>query len=449
MTDTTTALAVRRPAPISGYQPPPSEDEFRGMIYMAKQLSEVQGFVPAHFFKQPNKILAAMLYGRDLGITPTNAMQHIIVIEGKATADAQLMGMLVRRAGHRLEDKTTAESSTVTITRGDDGTSHVFTFTMQDARRAGLVRQGSAWEKYPQAMLFARALTGCARKGAQDALMGVAYTPEELGMEVVPDGGFTGEIPIDQAAPETVNALQGAQVASEGGSQPASPAAGPTPMAAVVTPPAPSVNQGRSVGPTPGGEVTDTAPANPAPPPPTAAVMPLSGPALARRMGAGRSIGPAPKRTNVVTVEQGATKPATPPEVPIQPFVPPDIPASQQAPPALTDEADLPEPVDPGKQVYLDQLRGDLRVQTAALFRVNVLLDNVKRGLEGKEPNEVPPATPSEASDNALAGRIDQDYPGRKLANLGESELAALTERFEANLARKRDVLQERGISEE
>jgi len=166
-------------------------------------------------------------------------------------------------------------------------------------------------------------------------------------------------------------------------------------------------------------------------------------------MGAGRSIGPAPKRTNVVTVEQGATKPATPPEVPIQPFVPPDIPASQQAPPALTDEADLPEPVDPGKQVYLDQLRGDLRVQTAALFRVNVLLDNVKRGLEGKEPNEVPPATPSEASDAALAGRIDQDFPGRKLHNLGEGELAALTERFEANLARKRTVLKERGISEE
>src|SRR5712664_560327 len=122
MSDSTTALALRRPSgPISGYNPPPSEDEFRGMIFMAKQLAEVSGFVPAHFFKQPNKILAAMLYGRDLGITPTNALQHIIVIDGKATADAQLIGMLVRRAGHRLEDKTTAEQSTVTITRADDG----------------------------------------------------------------------------------------------------------------------------------------------------------------------------------------------------------------------------------------------------------------------------------------------------------------------------------------
>jgi len=109
----------------------------------------------------------------------------------------------------------------------------------------------------------------------------------------------------------------------------------------------------------------------------------------------------------------------------------------------------LPEPVDPGKQQFLNDLRGDLRVQTATLFRVNALLDNVKRGLEGKEPNEVPLGTPSEASDNALAARIDSDWPGRKLENLGEAELTSLMERFVSNLATKRAVMKERGISEE
>jgi hypothetical protein len=390
------------------------------MIFMAKQLAEVQGFVPAHFYKQPNKILAAMLYGRDLGITPTNALQHIIVIEGKATADAQLMGMLVRRAGHRLEDKTTAEQSAVTITRGDDGTTHTFTFTIADARRAGLVRQGSAWEKYPQAMLFARALTGCARKGAQDALMGVAYTPEELGVEVAPDGGFTGEIPATQASPATAAALEAAVASS------VEVAAEAVPVQDL---------RGPSM-----GEQAQPPPQTPAP----VNVAPLSGPALSRRMGAGRSIGPAPRRTNVVTVAQGAEKPATAPEVAVSAATV----LGQDAPPALTDEPALPEPPDPGKQVYLNQLRGDLRLQTATLYRVNVILDNVKRGLEGKTPNEIPPATPSEASDQALAQRIDADWPGRKLENLGETELTALTERFEANLARKRGVLKERGIQE-
>lgn len=204
----TTALAVR-----SSYLPPPDRSEFEAMISMANSLAKAQGFLPAHFFGQPYKILAAILYGRDLGISATNALQHIIVIEGKATADAQLIGMLVRRAGHQMVDETTDQASKVTITR-NDGTVHEATFTMQDAQRAGLVRAGGAWTKYPAAMLYARALTACARKGAQDALMGTVYTPEELGAEVdaegvviMPSGAPTGEIPSALALPESREAL--------------------------------------------------------------------------------------------------------------------------------------------------------------------------------------------------------------------------------------------------
>lgn len=208
----TTALAVR-----SSYLAPPAKDEFEAMISMANSLAKAQGFLPAHFFGQPYKILAAILYGRDLGISATNALQHIIVIEGKATADAQLIGMLVRRAGHQMVDATSDTSSTVTITR-NDGTVHEATFTIQDAQRAGLVRAGGAWQKYPAAMLYARALTACARKGAQDALMGTVYTPEELGAEVdsegvviSPPGVPTGEIPIVDADPESIKVLEAAQ----------------------------------------------------------------------------------------------------------------------------------------------------------------------------------------------------------------------------------------------
>lgn len=404
----TDALALRP----SGYLAPPSEDEFRGMIYMAKQLAEVQGFVPAHFYRQPNKVLAAMLYGRDLGITPTNALQHIIVIDGKATADAQLMGMLVRRAGHRLEDKTTAESSTVTITRGDDGSVHTFTFSVQDARRAGLVRSGSAWEKYPQAMLYARALTGCARKGAQDALMGVAYTPEELGAEVqVVDGEA-----VVLAAP----GVSEAPAPSEG-----APAA-EVPQEA--QPPAAEVPQA----------------------PPSAPVAPLAGASVSRRMGAGRSISPVRKNTVTVTpAAQEPTTPATAPEAAPAPAPQAVAVPSQPAPSALTDEPDLPAPVDEGQRVYLESLRGDLRSRTALLFRVNAIINNVKRSLEGQEPDPLPSKDPSADSDAALARRIEQDWPGRTLANLGQAELEGLLERFDANLAKKREVMKERGIPEE
>jgi hypothetical protein len=214
----TTALAK------STYLPPPDKNEWDSMIAMANTLAKAQGFLPAHFFGQPYKILAAVLFGRDLGISATNALQHIIVIEGKATADAQLIGMLVRRAGHSIEDRTTDQESTVTITRGDDKTKHEVTFSMQDAQRAGLTRAGSAWQKYPQAMLYARALTACARKSAQDALMGTVYTPEELGAQVdaegsvvlPPDGQPTGEIPILEASQATQEALATAEAEDMG-----------------------------------------------------------------------------------------------------------------------------------------------------------------------------------------------------------------------------------------
>lgn len=424
MTDAVTALAVRPSTALNGYNPPPDENEFRGMIFMAKQLAMAQGFVPTHFYQQPAKILAAMLYGRDLGITPTNALQHIVVIEGKATADAQLIGMLVRRAGHRLEDKTTDQGSTVTITRGDDGSVHSFTFTMQDAARAGLASK-AVWKNYPQAMLYARALTGCARKAAQDALMGTAYTPEELEGGIEPNG----EIPA--LAPGVSEAATGNQTI-------------PTATAIQPTPPAPSEGVPTGAAPTSGNDEPAPAPA-----PPVANVMPLSGPALGRRMGAGRSISPV--RKNVTTVQPPET-PATAPEAPPAPAPQPDPVPSQPAPAALTDEPVLPpapEPEDPGKAIYLNEQRGLLRIQTAELFRVNALLENVKRGLEGKEGVEVPPPTPSPASDQALAQRIDADYPGRTLTNLHQEALEALLQRFEANLQKKREVLKERGISEE
>ena len=51
--------------------------------------------------------------------------------------------------------------------------------TMEDAKRAGLLGKTS-WQRYPEDMLFARALSRGARRFCPDALGGAIYTPEEL-----------------------------------------------------------------------------------------------------------------------------------------------------------------------------------------------------------------------------------------------------------------------------
>src|ERR1700704_1275353 len=109
---TTQALAIRRVNALGGYRPPPEKAEFAAIIEFANYLAKVPGFLPNHFFGEPYKVMAAILYGRDLGLSNFMALQHLVPIEGKVGADAQLVGMLVRRAGHKLEDKTTATAST-------------------------------------------------------------------------------------------------------------------------------------------------------------------------------------------------------------------------------------------------------------------------------------------------------------------------------------------------
>jgi hypothetical protein len=81
-----------------------------------------------------------------------------------------------------------ALTATAVLVRADDP-QHPFqvTWTMQDAKAAGLDGK-SNWKKYPRAMLKARAISEVAREGAEDVLMGLAYTADEMGAVVNEDG---------------------------------------------------------------------------------------------------------------------------------------------------------------------------------------------------------------------------------------------------------------------
>jgi len=142
----------------------------------------------------PGKVFLAFEYGAMLGLHPLAALMGIHVIEGKPAASAGLISSLVRTAGHRLRVTTTGNwddgtfEAVAELTRSDDPD---FTFravwTKRDAERAGLLGKDN-WVKYPGSMSKARAITAVAREGAEEALLGVHYTPEELGAAVDANG---------------------------------------------------------------------------------------------------------------------------------------------------------------------------------------------------------------------------------------------------------------------
>lgn len=144
--------------------------------------------LPKQYQRNPGNVLLAMELGESLGIPPIQAITTVHVIEGKPSASAALISMLVRRAGHQFRIKGDDKSATAEIVRHDDPEfTYSVTWDMSRARNAGVMGKDN-WKKYPAAMLKARAITEVARDACQEALMGVQYTPEELGATVDQNG---------------------------------------------------------------------------------------------------------------------------------------------------------------------------------------------------------------------------------------------------------------------
>src|SRR3990167_535925 len=90
------------------------------------------------------------------------------------------MAMLVKRSvkyNYRIKEHT---EQVCIITFFEDGKPvGESSFSMEDAKRANLIKPDSGWVKFPRAMLFSRAISQGARVYAPDAIGGI-YTDEEI-----------------------------------------------------------------------------------------------------------------------------------------------------------------------------------------------------------------------------------------------------------------------------
>jgi len=155
------------------------------------------GFLPEHITRgvAPEEAMAKAITiavkGRELGIPPLQAFSSIAVIRGKPCLSSELMLALIyqRVRGAKVTFRTPPEKQasecTVEMQR-PGGEPMLFKFTLQDAKTAGIVTSGGAWQKYPAAMLRARAVSAGARAVFPDCIMG-CYTPEELGAPEILD----------------------------------------------------------------------------------------------------------------------------------------------------------------------------------------------------------------------------------------------------------------------
>jgi hypothetical protein len=175
----TTAVAIPEP-----HEPSrsvvPTGAHLDAMIRVSEMLAS-SSLVPAAYRGKAANVLLASLAGQPFGWDPTMSMRSFHIIEGSPSLKPEVMLALVRRAGHSVSGDTSPTGATITGTRRDSGDSMTVTFTMEDAKRAGLAGKRGPWTQYPASMCWARALSQLCRMLFPDVVLGAGYTPEELG----------------------------------------------------------------------------------------------------------------------------------------------------------------------------------------------------------------------------------------------------------------------------
>lgn len=175
------------PAPAPSRDLLPTTSRWQQMAGMAQVLSG-SALVRKRGYATQADAMVILLAAHDLGIATTLAIQKIHVIEGKASMSAELMAALVQREGHELWPEEVGPDRVVACGRraGSDRIARV-TWTMEMAQRSNLAGKDN-WKHYPQAMLWARAVSQLCRMMFADVLCGMTYTPDELGAITDADG---------------------------------------------------------------------------------------------------------------------------------------------------------------------------------------------------------------------------------------------------------------------
>lgn len=145
-------------------------------------------FVPKDYQRKPGNILVALQWGAEIGLQPLQALQNIACINGRPAIWGDAMLALVRQSGllESIDEDQTDEIATCTIKRRGEK-ERVVTFSMADAKRAGLSGKAGPWTQYPKRMMQSRARAYALRDIFPDVLKGMAVAEEEQDKQTLVD----------------------------------------------------------------------------------------------------------------------------------------------------------------------------------------------------------------------------------------------------------------------
>lgn len=192
-------------------------------------------FVPAAFRGKPDEATACILAGAEVGLSPMAALAGFDMISGTAYPKAMTLRAVLQAQGHEI----VIDQSTPTVAKGRARRAgstewQSAEWTIARARQAGLIGKSvpakDNWIKQPTAMLVARLTSELSRLVAADALLGIAYSSEEIadGMGAPAAAVTSPRRPVVANVPKVASVDAGADVPSVATDEPA-PAGGDEP----------------------------------------------------------------------------------------------------------------------------------------------------------------------------------------------------------------------------
>ena len=157
-----------------------SPQTFEQALTFSKYLAE-SDLVPKDFKGRPGNCLVAIQWGAELGLKPLQAMQNLAVINGRPALWGDAVIALVRSSPlcEYVIETDDGHTATCKVKRRGEP-EQVRTFSVDDARSAGLAGKQGPWTQFPKRMRQMRARAFALRDVFPDVLRGLPVAEEVM-----------------------------------------------------------------------------------------------------------------------------------------------------------------------------------------------------------------------------------------------------------------------------
>lgn len=175
-------------------------------------------FVPKAYWNRPYDILVAVQMGFEVGLKTMQAIKGIAVINGipsmygdafiAVVRDSPLCEYIIETFDDNLK------MATCTAKRTTQEEPHTMTFSLSDAKQAGLTDK-NVWQSYPPRMLQMRARGFCLRDLFPDVLKGMALGEEMEDLQKVQEAKQVNDAPQKSSKASKVSSFINDPIDSE------------------------------------------------------------------------------------------------------------------------------------------------------------------------------------------------------------------------------------------